>query len=78
MGEGRLIPVLSRRAAEPLTDAITALHDPNITGANVDDDIWQPMVCPAVVGGVPVCFDGAHLPATYARTLAPHLRPYLR
>lgn len=29
--------------------------------------------CPAVIGGVPVFFDGSHMSTTYARTLAPYL-----
>jgi peptidoglycan/LPS O-acetylase OafA/YrhL len=30
-------------------------------------------VCPAVIGGVTVYFDGTHMSATYARTLSPYL-----
>jgi hypothetical protein len=30
-----------------------------------------------VVGGVPVYYDQTHMTATYAKTLAPYLEPYL-
>ena len=63
--------------AEPLTNAIAALHDPHITEANLIDYVCEPVVCPAAVGGVPVYFDGSHLTATYSRTLAPYLQPHL-
>ena len=33
---------------------------------------------PAVVGGVPVYFDGSHLSNTYARTLGPFLDPKMQ
>jgi peptidoglycan/LPS O-acetylase OafA/YrhL len=62
---------------EPLTKAVAALADPGATEVDLTDHICEPVTCPAVVGGVPVYFDGSHLSATYARTLAPYLRPYL-
>jgi peptidoglycan/LPS O-acetylase OafA/YrhL len=62
---------------EPLLAAATELHDPKITTVDLTNRICQKSVCPAAVGHVPVYFDGSHLTATYATTLAPYLEPYL-
>jgi hypothetical protein len=62
---------------EPLLAAVAELHDPQITSVDLTDRICQGAMCPAAVGRVPVYFDGSHLTATYAMTLAPYLEPYL-
>ncbi|MGH8960841.1 MAG: acyltransferase family protein [Jatrophihabitantaceae bacterium] len=62
---------------EPLTTAIEAVHDPNIVEADLTRYICPAPVCAAAIGRVPVYFDGSHLTATYAMTLAPYLRPTL-
>jgi hypothetical protein len=49
----------------------------NIRVLNLNNHICGPKVCAAVVGGVIPYFDGSHLSATYARTLAPYLEPAL-
>jgi peptidoglycan/LPS O-acetylase OafA/YrhL len=63
---------------EPLTAAIASIHDPRITEADLTNYICGPKTCAAAVGSVPVYFDASHLTATYARTLAPYLNPYLQ
>jgi peptidoglycan/LPS O-acetylase OafA/YrhL len=63
---------------EPLVEAIAAVHDPHIVLADLIGHICGPVVCPAVAGGVPVYFDGSHMTATYARTLAPYLGAVVR
>jgi peptidoglycan/LPS O-acetylase OafA/YrhL len=62
---------------EPLTQAIAAIGDPRVTEADLTDYICEPVRCSAVIGSVPVYFDGSHLTATFAQTLAPYLEPYL-
>lgn len=63
--------------AEPLTTALARVGDPRMTEVDLTDYICHPVVCPAVVGGVPVYFDASHLTATYAATLTPYLAPHL-
>lgn len=63
--------------AEPLLAAVKAVRDPNIVSADLTRFICEPTICPAAVGTVPVYFDGSHLTATYAQTLAPYLAPIL-
>jgi hypothetical protein len=58
---------------EPLTAALAAMHDGQMTMIDMTSYICDGEVCPAAVGGVPVYFDVSHLTATYARTLAPYL-----
>ncbi|MBW9214120.1 acyltransferase [Mumia sp. zg.B53] len=64
--------------SEPVLDAVHDLDDRGIVLANLNDRICQPERCDGAVGGVVVYFDGSHLTATYARTLAPVLeRPLM-
>jgi peptidoglycan/LPS O-acetylase OafA/YrhL len=63
--------------ADPLMDAVAAVGDPNVTALRLNDHICDGDRCNGVVGGVVVYFDGTHLTATYARTLAPYLAPGL-
>lgn len=59
--------------AEPVVDAVRDLDDPGIVLTDLNDRICGPEVCDGAVGGVVVYFDGSHLTATYARSLAPML-----
>ncbi len=63
---------------EPVIAAVRAVADPQISVADLTNYICRGQTCPAAVGGVPVYFDGSHLTATYATTLAPYLLPALR
>ena len=58
---------------EPLISAASTIDSASFHLADLNDQICTPEVCSAVVGGVIVYFDGSHLTATYARTLAPFL-----
>lgn len=58
---------------DPVVRAVRAVDDPRIQLVDLNDRICQDERCAAVVGGVVVYFDGSHLTATYARTLAPAL-----
>ena len=58
---------------EPIVSAAAAIDSPRVHLADLNDRICTPELCPAVVGGVIVYFDGSHLTATYARTLTPFL-----
>ncbi|MBW9204494.1 acyltransferase [Mumia sp. zg.B17] len=60
---------------EPAVDAASEIGTASV--ADLTDHICRDEVCEAAVGGVPVYFDGSHLTATYARTLAPYLDPVL-
>ena len=62
---------------DPLIQAVAAVGDPRITLTDMTKYICRGDTCQAVVGGVPVYFDGSHMTATYARTLAQFLRPAL-
>jgi peptidoglycan/LPS O-acetylase OafA/YrhL len=62
---------------EPLTAAIANVRDPDIVEADLTRYICRRTVCDAVIGSVPVYFDGSHLTATFAKTLAPYLEPIL-
>ncbi|MGH1563823.1 acyltransferase family protein [Mumia sp. DW29H23] len=65
--------------SEPVVDAVHDLDDRGIVLADLNDRICRPDRCDGAVGGVVVYFDGSHLTATYARTLAPALeRPLTR
>jgi peptidoglycan/LPS O-acetylase OafA/YrhL len=54
------------------------LDTPLVTFADLTDHICGPTVCAAVTGGVITYFDGSHLSATFATTLAPYLGPVVR
>ena len=58
-------------------EAVIAVHDRYITGADLSNLICGPAICQAAVGGVPVYFDQTHLTATYSTTLGPYLEPVL-
>ncbi|WP_158604332.1 acyltransferase family protein [Nocardioides mangrovicus] len=58
---------------DPVTDAVRDVASPRVRSADLDDHICSATVCRAVTGGVITYFDGSHLTATYARTLAPYL-----
>ena len=62
---------------DPITTAAAAMNDSDITTADLTDDICYPAVCSGAVGKVVVYFDASHLTATFAKTLAPYLSPYL-
>jgi hypothetical protein len=62
----------------PEEAAVQATHSPLVTLVDLTDHICGPTVCHAVTGGVITYFDGSHLTATYAATLAPYLEPPLR
>jgi hypothetical protein len=64
--------------AEPLRDAYDAVQPADSAFVDLNDAICDSQTCSVVVGGVIVYSDGSHLTATYARTLAPALRPALR
>ena len=57
----------------PEVSVIRTLADPAIRSADLTDHVCEPTVCRAVTGGVITYFDGTHLTATYAATLAPYL-----
>jgi peptidoglycan/LPS O-acetylase OafA/YrhL len=61
--------------AEPAEGVVSALGDSRIAFADLTDHICGPKVCSAVTGGVLTYFDGSHLTATYATTLARYLGP---
>ena len=62
---------------DPVLSAVKQVDDADVDGLDLNDHICTSQTCPAVVGGVVVYFDGSHLTATYARTLAPYLAPTL-
>ncbi|MCW2781084.1 MAG: hypothetical protein JWR35_1533 [Marmoricola sp.] len=61
--------------SEPVKDVVAALADPGIEFLDLTDHICGPKICHAITGGVVTYFDGSHLTATYAKTLAPYLEP---
>jgi hypothetical protein len=60
---------------DPLVEAARSIGSPRLTVADLSDWLCTPSRCPAVIGGVLVYLDASHLTATYARTLAPMLKP---
>jgi peptidoglycan/LPS O-acetylase OafA/YrhL len=60
-------------AHDPARESVDTVDDPDIRFADLTDHICDGTVCHAVTGGVITYFDGSHLTATYARTLAPYL-----
>jgi peptidoglycan/LPS O-acetylase OafA/YrhL len=60
---------------EPAEQSVQQVDDPDIRFADLTDHICAATVCHAVTGGVITYFDGSHLTATFARTLAPYLLP---
>jgi peptidoglycan/LPS O-acetylase OafA/YrhL len=61
--------------AAPEEAVVAALDSPLVTFVDLTDHICGPQVCSAVTGGVLTYFDGSHLTATYATTLARYLGP---
>jgi peptidoglycan/LPS O-acetylase OafA/YrhL len=59
--------------ATPGRGSVRQVDDPQIRFADLTDHICDGEACHAVTGGVITYFDGSHLTATYARTLAPYL-----
>ncbi len=57
--------------ADPVVEAAQGVPAARLTIVDLNDQICGPKVCAGVVGGVLVYYDGSHLTATYARTLAP-------
>lgn len=55
----------------PLYDAAVSLALPGISTMESHSYLCTATVCPAVIGSVIAYFDGSHMTATYARTLAP-------
>jgi peptidoglycan/LPS O-acetylase OafA/YrhL len=62
---------------DPTGAAVRRMHDRNISFHDLTGYICAAAVCPAAIGHVVVYFDGSHLTATYARTIAPYLAPQL-
>ncbi|PJJ58142.1 peptidoglycan/LPS O-acetylase OafA/YrhL [Mumia flava] len=62
---------------DPVEQAAADVGGRNVTYADLNDHVCGPRRCESVVGGVIVYFDGSHLTATYARTIAPYLGPVL-
>ncbi|MBA2560541.1 MAG: hypothetical protein H0V07_11780 [Propionibacteriales bacterium] len=62
---------------DPLAEAATSLANSRVGVVDLTDLFCDNSQCFAVVGGVVVYFDGSHLTATFARTVAPVLAPYL-
>ena len=60
-------------AEDATADAARELGAPGITVIDLSDRFCRDDTCYAVIGGVPVYFDGDHISQTYARTLAPAL-----
>lgn len=58
---------------EPAGEVVASLNDPGIRFADLNNHICAGETCHAVNGGVITYFDGSHLTATYAATLAPFL-----
>ncbi|MDN5895172.1 MAG: acyltransferase [Nocardioides sp.] len=63
---------------DPIVDAVAAADRKRVRVADLNDHICGTQECAGVVGGVVAYFDGSHMTATFARTLAPFLRPELR
>jgi peptidoglycan/LPS O-acetylase OafA/YrhL len=62
----------------PAESVVKELGSPLVTFADLTDHICGPTVCAAVTGGVITYFDGSHLSATFATTLAPYLGPVVK
>ena len=62
---------------EPAKDAVEESDTDRIRFIDLNDHVCRGSTCAAVNGGVVTYFDGSHLSATYARTLAPYLAPPL-
>lgn len=61
---------------DALVDAAKSLGNPRVRVADLTD-LFCSTVCRPVIGRAMVYFDASHITATYSRTLAPYLEPYL-
>lgn len=66
-----------REQADPLALVATTYPSDLVSVVDLTDLICRDDTCYSTVGGVIVYFDSGHLSATYARSLAPFLRPTL-
>lgn len=66
-----------REQADPLARVAAAYPSDLVSVVDLTELICRGDTCYSTVGGVIVYFDSGHLSATYARTLAPFLRPTL-
>lgn len=62
---------------DPAITAARELASPLVSVADLNNYICGPSICHAIVGGVVVRNDASHLSATYSRTLAPYLKPFV-
>jgi len=62
---------------DPVINAVKNVNSAQVHLVDLTRYLCGPTRCPAAIGGVPVYFDGSHMTATFARTLAPYLRPFL-
>ncbi|NYI45490.1 peptidoglycan/LPS O-acetylase OafA/YrhL [Nocardioides aromaticivorans] len=60
---------------DPVVDVVAAAHDPLLRLVDLTDRFCGRTECRAVNGNVITYFDGHHITATYAHTLAPYLEP---
>ena len=60
---------------DPVIDVVARVDDPRLRLVDLTDRFCGPKVCRVVNGGVITYFDGNHMTATYAHTLAPFLEP---
>jgi hypothetical protein len=63
---------------EPAEAAVESIDSDRVRFADLTDHICDGDTCRAVNGGVITYFDGSHLTATYAHTLAPYLEKPIR
>ncbi|WP_104107140.1 acyltransferase family protein [Nocardioides sp. 616] len=62
---------------DPLHEAAEELDDPLVSTVDLNDRLCTEDRCPLVIGGVIVYADFNHMSATFNRSLAPYLEPYL-
>ena len=63
---------------DPLADVAEAHPSPLVRVLDLTDRFCRDETCYSTVGGLIVYFDGGHMSASYARTLAPALAPEVR
>lgn len=64
-----------REQPDPLARAAASFPDDEVALVDLTDLICADETCYSTVGGVIVYFDSGHLTGTFARSLAPYLRP---
>ena len=64
-----------RVQVDPLADAAEAHPSALVRVLDLPDRFCREETCYSTVGGLIVYFDGGHMSASYARTLAPALAP---